>query len=136
MPSSGTRGLRLRHDSYGNLDGDELRNDAATLVAVAAADEGAGANNSDFCDRHGSLAALVDMASFLPSSPRRRLRPSQWNIVRASSAIGAVLALGACADDTVSVDDDGRDTSTTTETVDTNDEDDWNGDYGDYGDCA
>ncbi|WP_181234143.1 VCBS repeat-containing protein [Enhygromyxa salina] len=78
------------------------------------------------------------MASFLLNPRRRPWSPSQWNIVRASALVGATLALGACADDTVSGDDGVPETGddATADSVDWSDEqtgysdDSWD-DYGD-----
>jgi hypothetical protein len=45
------------------------------------------------------------VTEFLPNVPHRKWHPSEWNIMRVGSAIGATLALGACGDDTVSATD-------------------------------
>jgi hypothetical protein len=82
------------------------------------------------------------VTSFLPAAPRRKWHPSEWNIARVGSAIGATLALGACADDSVSQNDAATESSDQTDQSDWQDgyqdgyHDTWDGynDYSDYSD--
>ncbi|MFO7565962.1 MAG: dickkopf-related protein [Enhygromyxa sp.] len=76
------------------------------------------------------------MTSFVNAAPRRKWHPSQWNIVRVGSAIGA-LALGACADDTVGDGSDSdSDTTDLTDQSDQTDYSDWQDGYHDYSDYS